>query len=84
VLERLGGLYEERGAPEEAVPYYRRFVALLKGADPVLQPRVAAVEGRLRALELELPVGAGADSAGDRPGASFLDEERDGSGAAWR
>ena len=48
--ERLGGLYEEMGRPEDAAAAYRRFVAAWEDADPRLQPRVEAARERAREL----------------------------------
>jgi tetratricopeptide (TPR) repeat protein len=49
-LKRLGELYEARGDRPRALEYYGRFVALWKDADPVLQPAVREVRGRMAAL----------------------------------
>ncbi len=49
-LKRLGELYEERGDKASALDYYTRFVALWKDADPVLQPTVREVRGRMAKL----------------------------------
>jgi tetratricopeptide (TPR) repeat protein/tRNA A-37 threonylcarbamoyl transferase component Bud32 len=49
-LKRLGELYEARGDRERAGSRYARFVELWKDADPELQPKVAEVRRRLRAL----------------------------------
>ena len=49
-LKRLGELYEARGDRPRALEYYGRFVALWKDADPVLQPAVREVRGRMTAL----------------------------------
>ena len=48
--KRLGELYEAKGEPEKAVANYSRFIELWKTADPSLQPKVAEVKQRLRAL----------------------------------
>lgn len=87
VLERLGRLHEEHGEVRDAVHRYRQFVALWEEADPALQPRVAAVEARLRALA---PDGLGAGGGGAETArargvtAPLLDEGRVGYGEAWR
>ncbi len=49
-LKRLGELYEAKGDKDNAIKQYTRFVELWKGADPELQPQVAAVRDRLRKL----------------------------------
>jgi tetratricopeptide (TPR) repeat protein len=49
-LKRLGELYEERGDKARALDYYTRFVTLWKDADPVLQPTVREVRGRMAKL----------------------------------
>jgi tetratricopeptide (TPR) repeat protein len=49
-LKRLGELYEERGNKQKALDYYTRFVTLWKDADPVLQPSVREVRGRMAKL----------------------------------
>jgi tetratricopeptide (TPR) repeat protein len=49
-LKRLGELYEARGDKIKALEYYGRFAELWKGADPVLQPAVREVRGRMAAL----------------------------------
>jgi tetratricopeptide (TPR) repeat protein len=49
-LKRLGELYEARGDKARALEYYGRFVELWKQADPVLQPAVREVRGRMAAL----------------------------------
>lgn len=87
VLERLGRLHEERGEAGHAVRRYRQFVTLWEEADPGLQPRVAAVQARLRALEAEGAGGGDVDAdAADRHDvtAPLLDEGRVGYGEAWR
>ncbi len=48
--KRLGELYEERGAGEQAVEYYNRFVDLWSGADDDLQPVVQDVRQRIARL----------------------------------
>ena len=48
--ERLGDLYEHRGDRAEVADWYTRFLDLWKGADPELQPRIAAVKERLARL----------------------------------
>jgi tetratricopeptide (TPR) repeat protein len=45
--EALGGLHDENGDWEKAAEYYAKFVELWAEADPVLQPRVEAAQGRL-------------------------------------
>jgi serine/threonine-protein kinase len=50
VLRRVGELYEARGNRPRAARAYQRFVALWRDADPVLQPQVAEVRGRLAAV----------------------------------
>lgn len=83
VLERLGRLHEERGEAGHAVRRYRQFVTLWEKADPGLQPRVAAAQAKLRALEAE---GVGGADAADRHDVTspLLDEGRVGYGEAWR
>jgi tetratricopeptide (TPR) repeat protein len=54
-LRRVGELYEERGDHRRAVESYRKFVELWQDADPVLQPQVADVRGRLAELAGESP-----------------------------
>ena len=49
-LKRLGELYEARGDNARTLEYYGRFVELWKEADPVLQPAVREVRGRMAAL----------------------------------
>jgi len=49
-LKRLGELSEERGDKARALDYYTRFVTLWKDADPVLQPTVREVRGRMAKL----------------------------------
>ncbi|HET7240601.1 MAG TPA: protein kinase, partial [Gemmatimonadales bacterium] len=49
-LKRLGELYEERGDRPHALEYYGRFVEFWKDADPVLQPAVREVRGRMAML----------------------------------
>jgi tetratricopeptide (TPR) repeat protein len=49
-LQRLGELHEAKGNRERAIASYERFVELWKNADPVFQPRVAAVRERLSRL----------------------------------
>jgi tetratricopeptide (TPR) repeat protein len=49
-LKRLGELHEARGDRARALGYYGRFVELWKDADPVLQPAVREVRGRMAAL----------------------------------
>jgi eukaryotic-like serine/threonine-protein kinase len=49
-LKRLGELYEGRGDRARALEYYGRFVKLWKDADPVLQPTVREVRGRMAVL----------------------------------
>ncbi len=49
-LKRLGELYEEKGDKTRAIENYTRFVDLWKDADPVLQPTVREVRGRLAKL----------------------------------
>jgi tetratricopeptide (TPR) repeat protein len=49
-LKRLGEMYEARGDKAKALEYYGRFVELWKEADPVLQPAVQEVRGRMAAL----------------------------------
>jgi tetratricopeptide (TPR) repeat protein len=48
--KRLGELYEQRGNVPKAIEHYDRFIALWRGADPELQPRVAEVRRRLALL----------------------------------
>jgi tetratricopeptide (TPR) repeat protein len=49
-LERLGQLYEQKGAAAKAAVYYQQFVDVWKNADPELQPRVAEARRRLAIL----------------------------------
>jgi eukaryotic-like serine/threonine-protein kinase len=49
-LKRLGEMYEARGDKPRALEHYGRFVGLWKEADPVLQPVVREVRGRMAAL----------------------------------
>ena len=49
-LKRLGELYEARGDKAKALEHYGRLVELWKEADPVLQPAVREVRGRMGAL----------------------------------
>ncbi|HEU4525259.1 MAG TPA: protein kinase, partial [Gemmatimonadales bacterium] len=49
-LKRLAELHEARGDRARALGYYGRFVELWKDADPVLQPAVREVRGRMAAL----------------------------------
>lgn len=49
-LERLAQLYDEADDPENAAPYYARFVELWEDADPQLQPRVQAARRRLEQI----------------------------------
>jgi len=46
-LSMLGDLYEARGDRAKAADYYRRYVDLLKDADPPLASQVAAVRAKL-------------------------------------
>ena len=50
VLLRLAELHDARGDSSEAARRYAEFVSLWNGADPELQPRVAAARRRLDAL----------------------------------
>jgi tetratricopeptide (TPR) repeat protein len=50
IEKRLGELYDARGNAPKAVEHYRAFVELWKNADPELQPKVAVVRERLKAL----------------------------------
>jgi tetratricopeptide (TPR) repeat protein len=52
-LKRLGELYESRGDRARALEHYGRFAELWKEADPVLQPAVREVRGRMAALAQE-------------------------------
>ena len=52
-LERLAALYDERQDEEKAAEYYARFVELWRDADPELQPRVRAAQGRLDEITAE-------------------------------
>jgi len=52
--ERLGGLYDARGDPENAVKYYAMFVELWAEADEELQPRVRAAQARLEEILKEI------------------------------
>jgi tetratricopeptide (TPR) repeat protein len=49
-LKRLGEIYEARGDKQRALEYYGRFVNLWKEADPLLQPSVREVRGRMAQL----------------------------------
>ena len=53
ILFGLGEIYEGRGEPARAAMYYSAFADLWRGADPVLQPRVADARRRLAALTAE-------------------------------
>jgi tetratricopeptide (TPR) repeat protein len=46
--QRLGRIFDARGAAGDAAVHYRRFIELWKGADPELQPMVEVVQRRLR------------------------------------
>jgi tetratricopeptide (TPR) repeat protein/tRNA A-37 threonylcarbamoyl transferase component Bud32 len=48
--KRLGELYETVGDRAKALQYYGEFVNLWQDADPVLQPQVKEVRGRMAAL----------------------------------
>jgi tetratricopeptide (TPR) repeat protein len=50
ILERLAGLYLDRGQEEEAARHLGAFVGLWKDADPELQPRVQEARRRLAQL----------------------------------
>ena len=50
---RLGELYEQRGAREQAIQYYNKFVELWQDADRELQPQVREVRDRLARLVAE-------------------------------
>lgn len=50
IHERLGQLYETRGALDRAAASYQAFVKLWERADPALQPRVAAARERVERL----------------------------------
>jgi tetratricopeptide (TPR) repeat protein len=50
VTEALAKMYDAKGNTDRAVALYRDFIELWKGADPELQPRVAAARARLQAL----------------------------------
>ncbi|MBL8980284.1 MAG: hypothetical protein JNM53_17865, partial [Gemmatimonadetes bacterium] len=43
-------LYEERGDKTRAIEHYTRLLDLWKDADPVLQPTVREIRGRLARL----------------------------------
>jgi tetratricopeptide (TPR) repeat protein len=49
-LKRLGELYEAKGDKAKAIANYSRFVALWQEADPILQPTVREVKGRIAKL----------------------------------
>ena len=49
-LKRLGEMYEARGDRQRALESYGRFAELWKDADPVLQPAVREVRGRMAGL----------------------------------
>jgi hypothetical protein len=51
VHKRLGELYEAQGDREKALSHYLAFIALWKGADPELQPKVAEVKARVARLK---------------------------------
>ena len=60
VEKHLGELYDARKNNPEALAHYGAFVALWKGADPELQPAVAAVKRRMAELVAryhDLPLG---------------------------
>ena len=48
--KRLGEIYEERGATDEAIEYYDKFVDLWQDADEELQPIVRDVRNRIARL----------------------------------
>jgi tetratricopeptide (TPR) repeat protein len=48
--ERLGEIHYERGDWDRAAEYYAKFVQIWREADPELQPRVAAAQGRLEEI----------------------------------
>jgi tRNA A-37 threonylcarbamoyl transferase component Bud32/tetratricopeptide (TPR) repeat protein len=50
VTEALAKIYDAKGKTDRAVPLYRDFIELWKGADSELQPRVAAARARLQEL----------------------------------
>jgi tetratricopeptide (TPR) repeat protein len=50
VYESLGQMHDEEGNQEQAAIYYAQFVELWQDADPQLQPRVAAAQGRLEEI----------------------------------
>jgi hypothetical protein len=51
MLQRLGEMYEAKGAVDEALTHYGAFVELWKNADAELQPRVRDVRGRIERLQ---------------------------------
>ena len=48
--KRLGEIYEERGATDEAIEYYNKFVDLWQDADEELQPIVRDIRNRIARL----------------------------------
>ena len=48
--KRLGEMYEAKGDHAKALEYYGNFVNLWQDADPVLQPQVKEVRGRMAGL----------------------------------
>ena len=50
IIEALAKMYDAKGNTDRAIALYRDFIELWKGADPELQPRVAAARARLQAL----------------------------------
>jgi eukaryotic-like serine/threonine-protein kinase len=52
--QRLGELYEAKGAPEKALPLYEELVQQWKKADPELQGRVKDVQGRIDRIRAQM------------------------------
>jgi len=52
--QRLGELYEAKGAPDKALLHYEELVEQWKKADPELQPRVNDVRGRIARIRAEM------------------------------
>ena len=53
ILQRLGELYESKGAPDKALVHYQSFLNLWKGADPEFLARVGDVRARVARLQAE-------------------------------
>ena len=50
MFKRLGELYEAKGDKQSALLWYERFVDRWAKAEPVLQPKVREVQGRIDRL----------------------------------